>query len=1474
MFGFSSALLAAAVTLTPPERPYEFDWANRTADEFAPVARLEDAAGWKATGAGAEVRLEDGAEFALFGKGTLRVRYRAAARNVSFTLSPERPIACPDGFDTLSVWLRIINLRGPALAFSAEFADARSRRFTLPLDKIRHDEWHCVVGVLPPELRQRGKKGAKFLGFTVSGATNEVFRTMDLTSLCIFRDPQRPLPKTERPKRGVQVFADQPQGHNTGAGRLPFPNRADTMMPPRKEVAGLEFRLPEEDATCWDKLAFRLDGGAWIPLAQDGGLYPRAMAKGAKVRFRREANSVVAEIEAEAGVQEVSFGAGAFPRGHELVPWPYMTLAWCDQYDIPGYRDGGIYRPKTAVFSVGGRTCCVGAMFDWTQSGASAPTDREDAAEGLQQLCCAVQYVPKTDGRRNRVYERFVWTVGESPEDVFPSLPNPESPWKHVAGTGVWRAHPASDDRQADYRFWRTVRAAGMENVIVTDHEKGWRDGNESFTFRTRPAPKKGGDKGQSDYARFMIDTLGFRYGPYNNFTDFPPVNGFWGLDRVGRSWNGALVTAWNRCYSPKSTWAVGMCERLAPEIQGKFGFNTAYCDVHTCVTPWLRCDYDARAPGAGTFAQVFYDYGEIMLLQKKAWNGPVYSEGGFHWWYCGLTDGNYAQDSTYGLATNPWLVDFDLRRLHDKCCNFGMGNPGMFYSGTKGESQFGHETWLMRFLAATIAFGHPGFLVCNPKASDFGLDDAQASYFLVQGIAAKYTQASARDIRYADAAGTLHPTAVALTNGAWRRSQVFVRYSDGTEVAVNGNADEPFSVTVRGRAYELPPNGWAAVSGDRRAGSLNVRWDGETMQCGWSEKYTFGRRGGKRVPMEEIPFAERFVDEAPRTVFGGFVGDRAKELLEGRVFSAFARVDAMDECVRAFETHEDDATVAGKRHSWWQGEYWGKTMLGHTGAWRYTGRDDVRDYVRRQVARLVSVHQRPDGYLGTYADERFVTRSWNLWGRKYTLWALVEAFEATGDRTALVAAEKSLDQMIAMLKDMKLSVRESGCFNGLPTASVLSPVVRLCRHVPKAAYRAFMDEIVADWDRADGAAPNLIANAFGGKPVHTWYPEPVIWAKGYEMMSCYEGLVDYAVMTGRARPLEAAERAADLLCEHEGNPLGAVGYYDHFTHAAANANATVELCDVIYWMRLCHALYRATGHVRHLDRAERAFCNAFLAGLYRGGRWGAYSVRSHGTRHGTAALQIGMRHHCCCVDNSPRGFYDMAEHAVLRRGQGVDVNHFLPCTAYLGGGLKVEIGGNYPVSEDVSLTVTAPTPTRFALRVPGWCARCSVDGTVQTPVDGRIVLTAKGTRRWAIRFEMPVTVVHRPDVGEPALLPGDECDGKGHDGRLFLFELAVRHPEMKGLGRTTNAATVMRGPLVLTKARRMGLTEGEIFDAATVNGAPGVVARTVPHPDTGVWGAWDLTLEQGGRRRTVTVCDLPSAAPSDDWQNAFSIWF
>ena len=635
---------------------------------------------------------------------------------------------------------------------------------------------------------------------------------------------------------------------------------------------------------------------------------------------------------------------------------------------------------------------------------------------------------------------------------------------------------------------------------------------------------------------------------------------------------------------------------------------------------------------------------------------------------------------------------------------------------------------------------------------------------------------------------------------------------------------------------------------------------------------------------------------------FRGFVGQKAATLLDGRVYSRYAREDVMDEAVRAFETHYDDTHKKG--HGYWQGEFWGKTMLGHVGALRMTGREDVRQYVISQVRRLVSGYMRPDGYLGTYADPQFVKGGWNLWGRKYTLWALVEAYETTGEKWILDAAEKTADQLISMLESLKVSVRETGSFNGMPTASILSPMARLYRHVRKPSYRKFMSVLIADWDRIDHAPPNLIANAYSGKPVHEWYPDPVLWAKSYEMMSCYEGLLDYAALAGdeadssgvravpKERMIEAASRFADLLVAHEKNALGCVGYYDHFTHAAANPNATVEMCDVVYWMRLCHALYRATGDVKHIDRAEEAFLNAFLAGLYSCGRWGAYSVRSHGTRHGTAGMALDMRHHTCCVDNSPRGFYDLAEHAVVKRGDAIEVNHYLPMTVRRNDGIVAEIEGNYPVEDTVRIAISLPHPAKVSFRVPGWCEELTVQltetggtadrlaGQRQTKTQGRVLMDLPaGTTALSLHFSIPTRVVNRPEVGRPALPSGYECDGKGRDGALFLFELPNRFKEMKGLGRKSNALTVMRGPLVLAKTRAVGLCEKEIFETIAAAGTKETAARglqvsAAPIAPSACWGAWNLTFDRGDARQVIPACDFASAAPSDDWHNAFSIWF
>ena len=100
-----------------------------------------------------------------------------------------------------------------------------------------------------------------------------------------------------------------------------------------------------------------------------------------------------------------------------------------------------------------------------------------------------------------------------------------------------------------------------------------------------------------------------------------------------------------------------------------------------------------------------------------------------------------------------------------------------------------------------------------------------------------------------------MHPTSAALVNGAARRSQLKITYSDGTVVAVNGNRTENFSVEVGGQVYELPPNGWRAETADRSVVSFCGIENGVRVKYAVSPEYTYrcgsgqvggcGKRGG-----------------------------------------------------------------------------------------------------------------------------------------------------------------------------------------------------------------------------------------------------------------------------------------------------------------------------------------------------------------------------------------------------------------------------------------------------------------------------------------------------------------------------------------------------------------------------------------------------------------------------------------------------
>jgi hypothetical protein len=885
--------LVLAASLLAGERPYEMVWANRTQDDHPALAPFTDAAGWRGETVDAEARFETSQDVLLFGDAVAKLTYRATGKSPRVTLFPSAPIAVTNAFDAVTCWLYGNNHsyapdpKTPPVNVSLTFADASNRTFTVNLATVHFKEWFLCHRRLNPDQSARVAQGAKLLSLSVTNGRNTDDRVLYLNSLAVFTEASAPLAFSPRPQRGVSLFPDCAPGANNGPGTLPFPDTPLTVIPRDSapsvirvaksslgrhllirdgEDGRLAVSLPAK-AGDWDDLRMRwTDTGDWTPVCLGGGLYfapedgkaaPfRATAEeiaitsngksvtyagrltasnrvaNVELRFHLVGKSLVIDLQADGNqIGEVRFGATRGFVNPRPVPLPYYTYGFADAFARPLVIASG--SAEAPLFFM--------AHSDWTLSNASAPWTESQRFDGSLASNGGTRYLPKTDGTRNPCFERFVLTLSPKFEDVLPNIPNPVSPWKHVTGTRVWRAHGAGD-RARDAETWRTVRRWGMTQIVVTDHETGWRDGNESFTFRTEPAPKKGGDEGQRRYARVMQDELGFVYGPYNNFTDFAPVNGFWHSDLISRTSDGQLQHAWERCYAPKPARAVEFCERLTPVIEKKFGFSTAYCDVHTAVTPWSRVDFDARVPGAGTFAAVFYAYGEIMLLQKAGWDGPVYSEGNNHFPYCGLTDGNYAQDQSYRPSDNPWLVDFDLRRLHDLCCNFGMGNPDMFYPGKSEPADA--DAARDRFLAATVAFGHPGFLL-------YGLDGELRSYYMLQALASLYTQVPADMIRYVAADGETFDTSAALVNGTYTRSQLVTRYADGTLTAANGHPRERLRTVVGGTALDLPPNGYWGRSSNGLVRVFSGEVNGRRADLSVSPDYTYidGRGAFARFP-------------------------------------------------------------------------------------------------------------------------------------------------------------------------------------------------------------------------------------------------------------------------------------------------------------------------------------------------------------------------------------------------------------------------------------------------------------------------------------------------------------------------------------------------------------------------------------------------------------------------------------------------
>ena len=474
-----------------------------------------------------------------------------------------------------------------------------------------------------------------------------------------------------------------------------------------------------------------------------------------------------------------------------------------------------------------------------------------------------------------------------------------------------------------------------------------------------------------------------------------------------------------------------------------------------------------------------------------------------------------------------------------------------------------------------------------------------------------------------------------------------------------------------------------------------------------------------------------------------------------------------------------------------WQTEFWGKYMHAAAPFWRYTGSERLGEKITASTRAIIGL-QEPGGYIGNYAPENRYSRGWDVWGTKYTLMGLLHYYDATGDAKTLEAAKRLCDYLIAERGPKgRTELRFTGQYGGLPSLSVLEPVVWLYNRTKEPRFLAFADYIVKQMTEfPDG--PELVKQA--DVPVaerrltvvdkyHSWNPQHAL-TKAYELMSCYQGLIEYYQVTGRKEYLDAAVKTAKSIATTEINLAGGGAAGEHWFHGAdqqwRHISWQQETCVITTWMRLCEKLRTVTGDPFWSEQLEKTFYNAYLGALnFEANTFAAYTPLMGSRAPG--------HHHCrlhtnCCNANGPRGWLCVLNRAFTADGDVATLDFYMSGLAEaklpaLGETARFRLYTLYPREERVTITCGTEKPLAYTLRlrIPSFAAGASVkiNGKpvdAKLPPGGYCELRRKWRNGEIVELTLPMPVKMHRLHDHVAFTRGPVClarDTRFHDGEL-----------------------------------------------------------------------------------------------------------
>ena len=589
-----------------------------------------------------------------------------------------------------------------------------------------------------------------------------------------------------------------------------------------------------------------------------------------------------------------------------------------------------------------------------------------------------------------------------------------------------------------------------------------------------------------------------------------------------------------------------------------------------------------------------------------------------------------------------------------------------------------------------------------------------------------------------------------------------------------------------------------------------------------------------------------------------GYLGERLDALIERHVIGT-----DVDYITAPFQEKTETK-------GWWQTEFWGKWMHSAVPYLGYCGSEKLRASLDRGIDRMLA-SQEPNGYIGNYPDELRCGEGWDVWGMKYTMMGLLHYYDGTKDEVrkakALEACKRVCDYVIAEIGPGGRRGRElwqTGNWSGYASSSILEPVVWLYRRTREKKYLDFATFIVKGMTERE-SGPRLLdlalkgvsvadRNGYGNKPeTHGGYVMKHNRWKAYEMMSCYQGLLDFVEekvkFEGEGEQWKdlrlAAIRTAEDIVKEEVNLAGGCACSEAWFHGARKQHLPYvhlqETCVTTTWMRFCEKLLAVTGDPKWADQIERTFYNAYLGAMKAdGAEFAGYTPLSGNRYHG--------QHHCymhtdCCTANGPRGFLCFLREFFRRSGDTATFNFY--ASALVDG---FDMYSLYPRQDFVRIVSHTTGPLKLRLRIPSWSAKTAVrlNGKALDGVSAGTYFTLD--RVWKlgdiveVEFDMPVvahTLEHNVAFTRgPVLLARDSRFGDGDHMEPF----------------------------------RKGLRDGQRM--------PTFAAVRTPSDD--FWMAFSATLPigshhanpEGALPETVFFCDYASAGNTWTRDNHYRTWF